>query len=250
MTALINKGTLARGICPPLDRSLVDQLLSEYVSQEKRYVLGDWEPATLDGGQLVEAAARIVYHQDSGSLNLRKPVDACLVYIEDPKSQVVHRFPRAKSAKHIARVLRTIYKFRSDRGAIHIDPEYSANQLDARLVMDACRWVLSEILRVFWTGDQRQVARAIREILQYEVPAVGSYEGQLLVQRVDCTSEEEILILLFWAGETGISRTNLGRVERRPPPHVTKAIQSIKKKREVLRLDGTRFRMTDPGTRR
>lgn len=228
--SLISKEILTGGICPPLDRNLVDQLLSEYISQEKRYILGDWEPATLDGGQFVEAAARIIYHQDSGNLNARKKVNDCLNYIEDPKSQFDHHFPKTKSAKHIAKALRTTYKFRSDRGAVHIDPEYSANQLDSRLVIEGCRWVLSEILRVFWTGDRQQVAKAIREILQYEVPAIGNYEGALHVQRVDCTVEEEVLLLLYWAGESGISRTDLGRFVRRSPPQVTRAIQSLEKK--------------------
>jgi len=248
--SLISKDVLASGVCPPLDKGLVDQLLAEYISQEKRYVLGDWEPATLDGGQFVEAAARIIYHQDSGNLNARKSVDACLSYVEDPKNQVAHSFPVVKSARHMAKVLRTTYKFRSDRGAIHIDPEYTANQLDSRLVIDNCRWVLSEILRVFWSGNRREVAKAIREILQYEVPSVGNYEGHLIVHRSDCTAEEEILLLLYWAGETGMTRTDLGRFVRRSPPDVTKAIQRLEKSRQVIRLAGSRFRLTDPGTKR
>lgn len=248
--SLISKEVLASGVCPPLDEGLVDQLLAEYISQEKRYVLGDWEPATLDGGQFVEAAARIIYHQDSGNLNARKSVDACLSYVEDPKNQVAHSFPVVKSARHMAKVLRTTYKFRSDRGAIHIDPEYTANQLDSRLVIDNCRWVLSEILRVFWSGNRQEVAKAIREILQYEVPAVGNYEGHLIVHRSDCTAEEEILLLLYWAGETGMTRTDLGRFVRRSAPDVTKAIQRLEKSRQVIRLAGSRFRLTDPGTKR
>jgi hypothetical protein len=248
--SLISKTTLLSGVCPPLDRGLVDQLLSEYVSQEKRYILRDWEPATLDGGQFAEAAARIIYHQDSGKLAARKSVDECLRHIEDPKNQFNHHFPISKSARHIARVLRTIYKFRSDRGAVHIDPEYSANQLDSRLVIEGCRWILSEVLRVFWTGDRHEVAKAIREILQYEIPAIGNYEGQLLVQRLDCTPEEEILLLLFRAGETGMSRADLGRFVKRSPPEVTRGMQSLLAKREVIRVSKAHLRLTDLGTRR
>src|SRR6266849_5277946 len=161
--ALVDKESLLRDLTLRLDPVLTEQLLAEYISQEKRYILRDWEPATLDGGQFVEAAARLVYHMDSGNLNQTKTVDECLGYVEDPKNQSNHAFPDRKSARHICRVLRTIYKFRSDRGAIHIDPLYTANQLDSRLVIDGCRWVLSEILRVFWTGDRQQVAKAIRE---------------------------------------------------------------------------------------
>ncbi len=247
---LTSKASLLDGVAPPLDRKLVEQLLSEYISQEKRYILGEWEPATLDGGQFVEAAARLLYHRDSGKLDRRKKVDDCLKYVEDLKNQNPHHFPERKAALHIARVLRTIYKFRSDRGAIHIDPEYTANQLDSRLVIDNSRWTLSEVLRLFWSGNQQQVAKAIREILQYEIPAVGKYEDQLIVERKDCTAEEETLLLLHYAGEAGLLRKDLGRFVRKAASKVTEAIQALQEKREVIALKGSRYRLTNLGARR
>ncbi len=248
--ALISKEKLLRGLSPPLDRVLTNQLLSEYISQEKRYILGDWEPATLDGGQFVEAASRIIYHQDSGKLDRRRKVDDCLKYIEDVQNQHDHQFPERKSALHIAKVLRTIYKFRSDRGAVHIDPDYTACQLDSRLVIENSRWALSELLRILWSGNRYEVAKAIREILQYEIPAVGRYEDQLLVQRKDCTAEEEIVVLLHFAGEAGLSRRDLGRFVRKAPSKITEGIQRLHRNREIIALKGGRFRLTDLGTLR
>jgi hypothetical protein len=248
--ALVNKASLLKDLGNRLDPALTEQLLSEYISQEKRYILRDWEPATLDGGQFVEAAARLIYHIDSGNLNRAKKVDECLAFVEDPKNQNKHSFPERKSALHTCRVLRTIYKFRSDRGAVHIDPAYTANQLDSRLVIDNSRWVLSELLRVFWSGDRSEVARAIREILQYEVPAVGRYEDQLLVHRPDCTAEEEILLLLHIGGEGGLKRGELGRFVKKTSGRVTQAIQTLEEKREIIRMRGGTYRLTEPGARR
>jgi hypothetical protein len=241
--------SLLSGLCPPVDRPLAEQLLSEYISQERRYILSDWEPATLDGGQFVEAAARILYHQDSGRLDRRKKVDDCLKYVEAPEGQHTHAFPNRRSALHTTRVLRTIYKFRSDRGAVHIDPEYTANQLDSRLVIDNCRWALSEILRLFWNGDRRHVAKAIRELTQYEVPAVGRYEDQLIVERTDCTAQEEILLLLHAAGEGGLSRAELGQFARKAPSKITEAIQALEEKRQILSWRDGKFRLTALGTK-
>jgi len=244
---LVDKQILIRDLVNRLDPGLTDQLLSEYISQEKRYVLRDWEPATLDGGQFVEAAARILYHIDSGNLNRRKKVDDCLAYVEDPQNRNTHSFPDRKSASHICKVLRTIYKFRSDRGAVHIDPVYTANQLDSRLVIDNSRWVLSELLRIFWSGDRTEVAKAIREILQYEVPAVGRFQDLLLVQRTDCTAEEEILLLLRESGEAGLTREELGRFVRKTPGRVTQAIQGLESMRDIIQIRGGAFRLTDLG---
>jgi hypothetical protein len=245
--ALIDKQSLIKDLTTRLDSVLTQQLLTEYLSEEKRYILRDWEPATLDGGQFVEAAARIVYHIDSGNLNRNKSVDECLEYVEDPRNQNRHSFPDRKSVRHICRVLRTIYKFRSDRGAVHIDPVYTANQLDSRLVIDNSRWVLSEVLRLFWSGDRTEVARAIREILQYEIPVVGRFGNQRLVQRPDCSAEEEILLLLRDSGEEGLSREALGKFVKKTSGRVTQAVQKLEQRRDIIQISESTYRLTDLG---
>jgi hypothetical protein len=247
--ALIDKPTLKAQISPPLDPNLVEQILSEYISQERRFVLRDWEPSTLDGGQFAEAAARIIYHVDSGNLNRRKGVDDCLSYIEDPKQSNRHLFPERKAAIHLARVLRTIYKFRSDRGAVHIDPVYTANHLDAKLVIEDSRWVLGELLRIFWKGDRSEVAVAIREILRYEVPAIGKFQDRILVQRTDCSVEEEILLLLHFGGEAGLSQQQLTSYIPRDGGGISRKLKDLgpTDKRLIVKLTSGNFRLTDLG---
>jgi len=247
---LIDKQNLLDHLAQRLDPILSEQLLGEYISQAKRFVLGDWEPATLDGGQFAEAAARIVYQVDSGNLDRLRSVDNCLAYVEDARSQNQHSFPERKSALHICKVLRTIYKFRSDRGAVHINPNYTANRLDSGLVIECCKWILAEILRVFWTGDRDVVGQAIREIIRYEVPAVGRYGDQRLVQRDDCNAGEEILLLLRDEGEAGLTRAELGRFVRKTAGRVTQAIQNLEERREIIRLGNGSYRLTDRGVGR
>jgi len=246
----ISKATLLLAIAPPLDSILAEQLLDEFISLEKRFVLRDWEPAILDGGQFVEAAARIIYHQDSGNLNRGRTVNNCLKYIEDPTNNNSHLFSNRKALLHICRVLRTIYKFRSDRGAVHIDPDYSANHIDSKLVVENSRWALSEILRLFWTGDRSQVAKAIKQIVQFDIPVIGEYGGRLLVQRTDCSAEEEILILLHHAGVDGLSRRDIGNFAQKASSTITRALQKLcsRDKLEVIQLTNGNYRLTDPGS--
>jgi len=250
--ALQEKNKLITEISPPIESKLAQQLIDEFISLEQRYVLGDWEPATLDGGQFAEAASRIIYHQDSNNLNLRKSVNKCLEYVEDTNCRNTHHYPERKSALHCCKVIRSIYKFRSDRGAVHIDPVYTANQLDSKLVLENSRWVLSEILRVFWTGARSRVAKTIREIVQYDIPVIAEYGGELIVQRVDCTTEEEILILLRHSGELGLSRKDLGIFVRKDAAAITKALKKLSsnKIREVFILPNKNYRLTDLGVNR
>lgn len=246
---LVEKKGLVAALSPPLDHLLVSQLVDEFISAEKRFIQRDWEPAELDGGQFAEVAARILYHQDSGTLSHSKEFNDCLGYVVEDKNS--HRMSR-RDALHILRVLRTIYKFRSQRGAVHISPHYEVNHMDSKLIIEAVRWVTNEMLRLFWNNDREQVAKAIRELLQFDVPCIGVFEDVILVQRTDLTTEEEVLILLHFAGEYGFSRTEVGRYAKRAPSSVTDVIKGLlaPECRQIVQLKNGNYRLTDLGSRR
>src|SRR6185437_1840320 len=237
-------------VSPPLDNQLAESLIKEFLDLERRFVLADWEPATLNGGQFAEIAARIIYHIDATNPNRRKSVDDCLGYVEDEKNQ--HAFPHRRTALHLCRVLRTIYKFRSQRGAVHIDPDYTANEMDSTLIMSLARWTMSELLRVFWTGPKTGIAQVVREIVRFEVPAILVIDNKPLVLRTDCTVEQEILLLLHNAGERGMTRTLIGQSVPKSAPQVTTALQNLVSpslREAVKRADGT-YILTPNGVKR
>lgn len=185
---------------------------------------------------------------DSANLSRSRDFDECAKYIEN--EQVSHTMERP-DALHITRVLRTIYKFRSQRGAIHISPKYTPNHMDSRLVMECVRWVMNELLRIFWGGDREAVAKAIRELLQFDVPAVGEFEGSVIVQRTDLSPEEEVLILLHY-GEEGFSRKSLGQWVQCSAPRVTESLKKLVSPgfRQVIQLSNGNYRLTDLGSKR
>ncbi len=247
---LVDKQRLLAELSPPFDHLLCTQLLDEFISSERRYIQRDWEPGQLDGGQFAEIAARILYHVDSTNLNRSKSFADCASYIEGDQNP--HSITPRQDALHIIRTLKTIYKFRSQRGAVHISPSYKPNHMDSKLVIECVRWVMNEILRVFWRGDREKVAKAIRELLQFDVPAVGIFGEKVLVQRTDLTPEEEVLILLHYAGEDGLSRRTLGLHVLSPAPRVTEALKRLvaPSKRQAILLDSGNFRLTDLGSKR
>jgi hypothetical protein len=250
---LIEKATLVKELSPPLDKDLTESLVDEFVSLERRYIQRDWEPAQLDGGQFCEVLARIIYHQDSGVLNPTKEFGECASYIEDEKNQNKHGISPRHDAQHIIKVLRTAYKFRSQRGGVHISPSYKPNHMDSRAITENVRWAFAETLRIFWKGsDREQVAKVIRELLQFDVPCIGKFEDVIMVQRTDLSAEEEVLVLLHYAGEQGFSRTELGKYAMVSPASVTGALGKLTAQdlRQVTQLPSKRYRLTDLGSKR
>lgn len=246
---LIDKSMLVSQLAPPVDPQLAHELVDEFVSQEKRFIQGDWEPSQLDGGQFCEILARIMYHQDSGNLDRSRGLAECISYIGN--DQVPHAINPRHGPIHLGKVLTTIYKFRSQRGAVHISPNYKPNHMDSKVVVDMVRWAFAEALRMLWNGDREKVAKAIRELLQFDVPAIGKFEDILLVQRTDLSASEEVLVLLHYAGEGGFSRKELGKYVRHDPPRITEALKLLTSplSRQVILLTSARFRLTDLGSR-
>lgn len=246
---LVSKANLVSQLAPPMDAQLAQDLVDEFVSQEKRFIQGDWEPSQLDGGQFCELLARIIYHEDSSNLNKNRKFEECTAYIEN--EQVPHAMSPRHDAIHLTRVLKTIYKFRSQRGAVHISPNYKPNHMDSKVVVDMVRWAFSETLRIFWNGDREQVAKAIRELLHFDVPAIGKFEDVLMVQRTDLSAAEEILVLLHYAGEGGFSRKELGKYVMYDPPRITEALKELAAPaaRQVILLTSSRYRLTDLGSK-
>lgn len=247
---LVDKATLVAQLAPPLDLDLTTALVEEFISLERRFIQRDWEPAQLDGGQFCEILGRIIYHQDSGTLNPTKDFDECVKYIWDEKNQNKHAMVRS-DANHLSRVLRTTYKFRSGRGGVHISPTYKPNHMDSKIIIEMVRWSFAETLRIFWKGDREQVAKAIRELLTFDVPCIGKYENIIMVQRTDLTAEEELLVLLHYAGEQGFTRSELGKHAMQKPPAVTVALQKLTSPelRQVVEV-GWKYRLTDLGSKR
>lgn len=246
---LVENQTLLAKLSPPFDPCLCEQLIDEFVSLERRYILRDWEPAELDGGQFTEILGRMLYHLDSGNLSPTRDFRDCQSYIDN--DQVPHALVRA-DAKMLFSVLDVVHKFRSKRGAVHISPTYKANHMDARYMIEAVRWMMVEVVRIFWTANREAAAVAIRELLAFDVPVVGRFEDVIVVQRTDLRPEEEILILLHFAGEKGFTRRELGVSAQCSPPAVTRAIESLTspEKREAVLLTGGRYRLTDLGQKR
>jgi len=124
--------------------------------------------------------------------------------------------------------------------------------MDSKFLIESVRWCINETLRIFWSGDREEVAKAIRELLQFDVPCIGSFEEALLVQRTDLSAKEEILVLLHFAGEVGFSRTDLGEHAGCSQSSVSRALNKLTspKQREAIQLPAGNYRLTDLGEKR
>ena len=96
------------------------------------------------------------------------------------------------------------------------------------------------------------LAKAVRELVQYDVPAVGKFGAKILVQCVHLPVDDGVLILLHYAGECGFSRDEVGQFAMRPAPTITRPLQRLSStyRREVIQLENDNYRLTDLESKR
>jgi hypothetical protein len=231
-----------------VDPTLSRQLIEEAVQLEEAFALRRWQHTELDGGRFAEVAARIIYASDSQNLALTKSVDDCLRYIDN--TQVPHHFPQPQSAIHLAKVIRAVYKLRSQRGAVHVSPTYTANEIDSRLILEAVRWALAEILRVLGSIPQIELAEIVRSLSRFPQPLMRIYGETALLQSTKFTTEEEALAHLLFS-DSGMTMSELIAVIPKDASGIRRAMAKLvdPKVRQAVQL-GSSYMITDLGISR
>lgn len=191
-----------------IDPALADATVSSYVEMQQRFLAGDWQPTELDGGRLCEAIARACYQLDTGTITHSQLPNEICEKLEDEPNIRSHAL-NIKDRRHIARAISLVYKFRSDRGSVHISPVYTADFMDSMLMIHAGKWIFAEFLRLAWTEDKAIIAETIAQIVQLEYSLIHELDGMPLVLDQTVSAPEEVLILLNHAEGHKLSRTEL-----------------------------------------
>lgn len=230
-----------------IDPSLAKSAVEDYVGMQQRFLAGDWKPTELDGGRLCEAIARCIHQLDVGSVTHSKlPGEIC----DRLENETVSHILAVKDRHHIAKVIRVLYKFRSDRGAVHISPFYSANELDSVLVLHVGKWLFSELLRLAWNKDRQVIAETIQRIVRLEHSLIHELDGKPLVLATNITAKEEILLQLNHATGNSLSRNTIRDLVHQKTGNISVAISRMLKDKEVRTTDNSDIALTPIGQKR
>lgn len=228
-----------------VDPGFAKAVVENYIEMEQRFFAGDWQPVELDGGRLCEAIARSVYQLDTGTVtHSQLPKEIC-EKIEAPTG--IHRLD-AKERHHLSKAIQVVYKFRSDRGAVHISPVYTANYMDSMMVLHVGKWLFAEFLRIAWNQDRTVIAEAIERIVQLEHSLIHELDGVPLVLAVGIPAQEEVLLLLNHAPEKRLSRSTLrAQAANQKAATINAALLRLTKLKEVRPAGSDEIAITPKG---
>jgi hypothetical protein len=149
------------------------------------------------------------------------------------------------------KLIDTAYKFRSDRGAVHISPTYTANGMDSMLIVHAGKWLFAEVLRLAWNQDQNVVASVIEQLVQLEVALIHDLDGEPLVLVKGIPAPDEILLLLSHASSNRLTRAEIIRYARlQKPDTVHKALKRLVLGKDIRQVGPDEYALTPNGQKR
>ena len=185
-----------KSILSGVPNSLVDELEKSYNEIVKNYREGRWEPSELNGGKLCE----IVYTILRGHVDGNYPVSA-----SKPTNMVVACNAMEKAGAHfnrsiriqIPRMLIALYEVRNNRGVGHVGSDVDPNHMDALVVLHISKWVICELVRVFYGVSTEEATSIIEAISDRTIPLVWKIDGRNRILNASLSFKDKTLAILF-----------------------------------------------------
>jgi hypothetical protein len=181
------------GLPPVLRQELIDELNKI----ERHYREGRWEPAELDGGRLTE----VVYSIVKGHLDAKMPGRSSKPAQMVQAIQRLEGYPASAGPRSmrilIPRVLLGILDIRNDRDVGHVGGEVPSNHMDATYVLNAAKWLVAELVRIFHQVDISTATEFVEALIERDTPAVWEVvPGVKRVLNTKMSVRDRVLLLL------------------------------------------------------
>ncbi len=231
-----------------IDPVLARAVVESYVEMQQRFLAGDWKPAELDSGRLCEAVSRCLLQLDTGTVSHTDLPGSVRDILLSKKCS--HNLTE-QDRKHISSVIQVVYKFRSDRGPVHISPIYTANFMDSMLIVHAGKWMFAEFLRLAWNSDRQVVAEIIAQLVQLEYSLIHELDGKPLVLTKNISAPDEVLLLLNHASGNRLTRAELReQAANQKPQNVSSAVSRLIKEKHIRPVGTEEVALTPNGQKR
>lgn len=183
-------------------------LLIAFDAIVRNYREGRWEPAELNGGKLCEVVYTILRGRVDGKFSSKptKPknmVEACKA-LEQASSTTYSRSIRI----HIPRTLVALYEVRNNRGVGHVGGDVNPNHMDAVFVLQASKWIMAELVRVFHAVDTAEATKVVDTLTSRTLPLIWEVGNAKRVLNTKLTMKDKTLALLY-SSKGSVSESDL-----------------------------------------
>ena len=168
--------------------------------------MSDWGPAELNGGRLAEGIYRYLEWKKSGSYT---PIDSTINRTTINNSIKDDSGLPDSIRFQIRKILDALYDFRNKRDVAHLGSDIDVDEMDARYIMRASSWILSEIIRSETSLSAQDCQNLIDKITIKSIPLVEEIEGDIVILDPNLKAYDRTLIILYHYYPESFSIDNL-----------------------------------------
>lgn len=224
----VAKSQVIAALSPPLPNEIVTHLLDEYQDIKQHLVFRKFRPSELNGGRFAECVLRLVQHLDTPPYT---PFGTSL-----GNSDAIIRRAESNTSLHesmrflIPRLARILLDVRNRRDVAHVGGDVSPNFSDSIFISHSTDWILTEILRLYYScsiDNAKKIADSINEV---SLPIIADINGFVRVQNTNLDFRSKTLAILYHKSPAKVRDSALIKWTRYSNP-------SIFKREIILKLD-------------
>lgn len=201
----IAKSKLIATLSPNLPNEILTKLLDEYILIKQQFFLRRFQPSELNAARFGECVLRLLEYLNTGKYT---------PFGTQVKSEHIINSIQ-KSTAHtdtirlfIPRLTRVMLDVRNKRDIAHVGGEVNPNQSDALLVTHCTDWILTELVRHFYSCSMDEAKQIVVSINEVRIPVVAEVDGFVRVQDTKLDASSKALVVLYYKQPQKVSENN------------------------------------------
>ncbi len=177
-------------------KGVADSILENYLNSLKYFRKREWGNSSKEVGQFIEIVIRMIEFRLTGhfiNFNQKLP---------NFNQNLLIKWENSANKNNdsiriiIPRVLYSMYCIRSKRGIIHKN-EIRPNKMDATVLINGMKWVLSELFRLSADSSFNSAYEVIDMLMSKEPDLIWNINGRNRVLNNKFSTQDQILFILY-----------------------------------------------------
>jgi len=229
---------------------LIENLIECYRLVKKKYYLGNYRPCSHEAGRFAEVVMRMLQQTTKGNYT---PLGTSLPNFADEVKKLAQLSTSSfcESIRiQIPRTLQVIYDIRNKRDVGHVGGEVDANFSDATLSYTSCSWVLTELLRIYYTSNIDEAQKLVNDTIKIKIPIIQDFDGFLKILKPNLSLPNKILALLYYRASKGATKQELKLwLKKVRTDHFNSTLYRLEHDKAFIHISGDTVLITDSGLR-
>lgn len=191
-----------------LPSDIVNNLLNDYAEIKHRFYLGHYQPSELNAGRFSESVLRLVEYLNTSNYT---PFGTSL------QSEAIIRSAESNTALadtfrfFIPRLCRVLLDVRNRRDVAHVGVDVNPNYSDSLLVTHGADWILTEIVRHYFSCPIEEAREIVANINEVQIPIIDEIDGFVRVQNTALDAKQKALVVLYYRQPEKVADSDLAR---------------------------------------